>query len=135
MGLLNSWEYDLLNWWDISCLNDQWKRVPAVVRLAGNGSADLTITFLMDATNSSHKVSGSVVRRICALIDMNDGSLYTRVTTHPFFMAPHEWMRVVAGWLLRAAQIQFHGGKRHLMPGYPTHYNREWMRDGFNGIH
>ena len=71
----------------------------------------------------------------CQRVDIaSDSSLYVRVSTHPFFMPHHEWMRVAAAWLLRAAHVTFEDGSRHLTPGYPTNYDGQWMRDGFYGI-
>ena len=46
--------------------------------------------------------------------------MFVRASTHPFFMPNHEWLRVAATWLLRAATIEFKDGTRHLTPGYPT---------------
>ena len=56
----------------------------------------------------------------CSRIDVEDGGVFVRASTHPFFMPNHEWLRVAATWLLRAATIEFKDGTRHLTPGYPT---------------
>lgn len=62
-----------------------------------------------------------------------DGGLYIAgpaATALP----PHAWIRMANIWLLRAAEIQFPDGTTHLTPGYPTHYDGQWMRDSFYGI-
>ena len=37
-------------------------------------------------------------------------------------------------WLMRAARVRFPDGTTHISPGYPTHYDGQWMRDGYYGI-
>ena len=56
----------------------------------------------------------------CGRIDVDDGGVFVRASVHPFFMPNHEWLRVAAVWLLRAATVEFVDGSRHLTPGYPT---------------
>ena len=96
-----------------------------------NGTVSLT--FVLDSSSKSTEVVGHVDNG-CTFVDMEDGGLYIKSSVHPFYMPPHEWMRTTAGWLVRAAQITFADGSRHLTPGYPTSYNGQWMRDGFYGI-
>ena len=113
------------------CLNDGWKATPAQGQYWMNGTVSLT--FVLDSSSKSTEVVGHVDNG-CTFVDMEDGGLYIKSSVHPFYMPPHEWMRTTAGWLVRAAQITFADGSRHLTPGYPTSYNGQWMRDGFYGI-
>jgi hypothetical protein len=87
----------------------------------------------LDKNNETVQVTG-FVDAACNFVDMDNGGLYIKADSHPFFLPPHQWMRAAAGWLLRAAHITFADGTRHLTPGYPTAYNGQWMRDGFYGI-
>jgi hypothetical protein len=96
-----------------TCLDDQWKATPATIFTHPNpdGSNGLEFTFVLHNTTTGKQktitVTGSTSNDTdgiaCTFVDMSDGGLYIRTTTHPFFMPPHEWIRVAAGWLLRAA--------------------------------
>eukprot|EP01047_Picozoa_sp_COSAG01_P001561 COSAG01_NODE_36_length_34092_cov_26.350032_14_plen_388_part_00 len=94
-----------------------------------------SVTFFRKPTTTWVMAAGTVDGS-CQRIDMADGSLYIRSESgkHPFYMSAHEWLRVAASWLVRAAHITFEDGSRHLTPGYPTNYDGQWMRDGFYGI-
>ena len=125
----------------VACITDTWKNTPAIATVIRRSETTyLTIHFVDDVTlqNITHH---GVLNDSCNFVDVNvtadvttRAGLYTRVSTHPFFMPHHEWMSTTAGWLVRAAHITFDDGTRHLTPGYPTHYNGQWMRDGFYGI-
>ena len=115
------------------CLNDAWKKTPARV-LYSSKNGTLSLTFVLDPPEHKTVVVHGAVDDECTFVDMENGGLYTKASVHPFFMPPHEWIRTTAGWLIRAAQITFGDGTRHLTPGYPTLYNGQWMRDGFYGI-
>ena len=110
------------------CLDDDWKATPAAIALDGDAA---TMTFTPDPNSTHVDVDASrpvpVVRRgfvsagvACSRIDVEDGGVFVRASTHPFFMPNHEWLRVAAAWLVRAATIEFEDGTRHLTPGYPT---------------
>ena len=64
---------------------------------------------------------------------MDNGGLYIAGET-PANLAHHDWIVSANIWLMRAAQVKFPDGTQHLTPGYPTHYNGQWMRDGYYGI-
>ena len=108
-----------------SCLDDEWKGTPATIEVVdGNGGGDggrrLKFTFVV--ANQTTGVNTTITTfgtpsagtgraggtssgvAACSTVDMGDGSLYVRSTTHPFFMPPHEWIRVAARWLLRAVR-------------------------------
>ena len=119
----------------LGCIDDQWKGQMATIHAAGG--SELTFQFVYHNRTVAMTGQYTSVGEHCsgaATVDMSDGSLYVRVSTHPFFMPHHEWIRVASTWLVRAAQISFTDGTRHLTPGYPTAYNGQWMRDGFYGI-
>lgn len=118
----------------MQCRTDGWKHTPATITPT-QGNNTLTFRFVLD--DQKHTVitkTGVVGGNNCSFVDMNDGGLYLKATAHFFFVPPHEWIGLVSAWLVRAATIAFADGTRHLTPGYPTHYNGQWMRDGFYGI-
>ena len=116
----------------IGCLDDPWKQHPA--QASFNSNQTVTLTFTLDSTPSTTTIVKGTVNNNCTFIDTQDGGLYSKVTTHPFFMPNHEWIRTTSAWLLRAAHVTFADGTRHLTPGYPTAYNGQWMRDSYYGI-
>ncbi len=106
----------------IGCLTDPWKAEPANVTLlsardSGNDNAT-ALLFAFDADGSLVQKRAWVDEN-CRAIDVEDGGLYLRTPAQTFFLAPHEWMRAAGAWLVRAAQITFADGTRHLTPGYP----------------
>ena len=134
-------------WTNQACVY-QWTRQPAggfrveappLTCWLGDLQVGSTITAsaaaLSFAVNTSLTQAGAVDLG-CQRVDMADGSLYVRSESgeHPFFMPAHEWLRVAASWLGRAAHVTFEDGSHHLTPGYPTNYDGQWMRDGFYGI-
>jgi len=116
----------------IGCLDDPWKQHPA--QASFNSNQTVTLTFTLDSTPSTTRIVQGTVNNNCTFIDTQEGGLYSKVTTHPFFMPNHEWIRTTSAWLLRAAHVTFADGTRHLTPGYPTAYNGQWMRDSYYGI-
>ena len=111
------------------CLTDDWVFARGTTM---QPSARINITYVSAAGSPVRSVAGDISSN-CSLIDMDDGGLYLR-GTHPIDQSDGEWMRTVTAWLIRAAQVTFRDGSRHLTPGYPTQYNGQWMRDGYYGI-
>ena len=118
----------------LGCIDDQWKGQMATIHATGAGELTFRFVYHNRTITTTGQLTSTCEHCGGATVDMGDGSLYVRVSTHPFFMPHHEWIRVAASWLVRAAQISFSDGTRHLTPGYPTAYNGQWMRDGFYGI-
>ena len=114
----------------IGCLGDQWSVARGV--LSGAPPQRLALSFVSAKANATAAMHGTV-SATCDFIDMDDGSLFTR-GVHPVDQSDHAWLRSTTAWLVRAATITFTDGTRHLTPGYPTHYNGQWMRDSFYGI-
>ena len=113
------------------CLNDAWKKTPARV-LYSSKNGTLSLTFVLDPPEHKTVVVHGAVDDECTFVDMENGGLYTKASVHPFFMPPHEWICTTAGWLIRAAQITFGDGTRHLTPGYPTLYNAVQLQTAGN---
>ena len=116
------------------CLTDRWLTASGhvITRAAGDPVyQEIELTFT-SATGNRKRTAGNVSDD-CTLIDMADGGLFIR-GVHPIDQSGHEWLRTTTAWLMRAAQIRFPDGSLHLTPGYPTHYNGQWMRDGYYGI-
>ena len=120
----------------IQCLDDGWKHTPATITpTPSHGNNTLGFRFVLDdQKHTAITKTGVIGGRNCSFVDMNDGGLYIKATNHLFSVSPYEWIGLVSTWLVRAATITFTDGTRHLTPGYPTHYNGQWMRDGFYGI-
>ena len=116
------------------CLTDPWKAAPANISFALDATDPTAVNFDFDVHGRNERKRGWVGGAECQFIDMVDKGIYMRTTTSTFDLPPHEWLRVAATWLVRAAQIQFDDGTRHLTPGYPTAYDGQWMRDGYYGI-
>ena len=111
--------------------------------LSGSAPQRLQLTFEQPATTTANVSVASVASVVsvggsvsggCDFVDMDDGGLWTR-GAHPIDQSDHAWLRATTAWLVRAATVTFTAdGTRHLTPGYPTHYNGQWMRDGYYGI-
>ena len=112
-----------------SCIQDPWSATQANVSRQVDGS-------LLFAFDLHSKIDTKVgwAGTGCAFIDMSDGGVYLRSSQPHFALPGHEWIRVAAAWLVRAAHISFADGTRHLTPGYPSAYLGQWLRDSFYGI-
>lgn len=110
---------------------------------AGGRRVDLTFRAHNGSAPARTVARRGWVTPDCSFIDMSDGGWYVK-GAHPMDMAPHEWLRVAAAWVMRAAMLTFEDGTRHLTPGVPMpvktptlndgYYIGQWMRDSYYGI-
>ena len=110
----------------LGCLDNWW--TAAALELLAAGRVEMTLQ-----NHTARQTVRGTINEGCDLIDMDDGGLYLRGAT-PHDMSDRDWLRATVAWLVRAAQITFADGTHHLTPGYPTHYDGQWLRDGYYGI-
>lgn len=125
----------------LGCM-DPWQAAPANGTVRTNPDGGQTVTLRFDVVGSAGSGAGlpplqvvktGMVSMDCTMIDMADGGMYL-LGVHPIDQAPHLWIKSATAWVMRAAQTTFADGTVHITPGYPTHYNGQWMRDSFYGI-
>lgn len=142
-ALGGEWTYDLNNYcsynWTVAlsgtlefgttCPTDGWTHATGS-KPSPTGSFTLTFT---DDNGTVVAQKPAVIHPSCHFVDVADGGLYARGPPLPN-LGEVEWLRVASGYLLRRAWITADDGTPLLTPGYPTHYNGQWMRDGFYGL-
>ena len=118
------------------CLDDGWHRTATTGSVlsgpTNSSGGHVHLSYTQDIDGSVVAKKGSIAAT-CDFIDMDDGGLYFR-GINPIDMDDHAWLKTAAAWIMRAGLIRFPDGSVHLTPGYPTHYDGQWMRDGFYGI-
>jgi hypothetical protein len=139
------WTYDLGNYcsynWTVTpsrtlsfgtdCPTDGWT---VATGTAPDSTGAFELTFTLNGSVVARKPA--VVHSSCDFVDVADGGLYARgppLST----LGPSQntaWLRTATAYLLRRAWIAANDGTPLLTPGYPTHYNGQWMRDGFYGL-
>jgi len=112
---------------------DPWGATPANGSMVTDATGKRRLSLHFSVDGGVPVMKQGTISPACDAVDMDDGGLYIR-GVHPIDQAPHEWIKSATAWLVRAAQVRFADGTVHLTPGYPSHYNGQWMRDSFYGI-